>query len=179
MKVGAFAAWDIAQHPPGPRARSILICRARRDERGRGDGRDGGRHARTNPKVYLRPRGFPDFTPHPPPPPAIPRAQPAAQYVCVALGGIRPAIRHPAALATKFVTRPLLCRPPPAGIARPHRRQHLRLCTASPRIWLPMVESTPVMAHGAKTHVELVQEAVLPTLLLLNLLHLKPSLRRE
>ena len=26
------------------------------------------RHARcTSPKVYLRPRGFPDFTPHPPP----------------------------------------------------------------------------------------------------------------
>ena len=28
---------------------------------------EAGRHARTSPKVYLRPRGFPDFTPHPPP----------------------------------------------------------------------------------------------------------------
>ena len=74
-------------------------------------GRDGGRQACAlhEPEGLLAAARFPRFYPAPT---AIPRAQPAAQYVCVALGGIRPAIRHLAALATKFVTRPLLCRPP-------------------------------------------------------------------
>ena len=59
------------------------------------------------PEGLLAAARFPRFYPAPT---AIPRAQPAAQYVCVALGGIRPAIRQPAALAAKFVTRPR--RPP-------------------------------------------------------------------
>ena len=105
LKVGAFAAWDIAQHPPGPRARSILICRARRDERGRARWS----HARcTSPKVYLRPRGFPDFTPHR----HSPREHTPRRTICLCGTRRHPAIRQPAAHAAKFVTRPILFLPP-------------------------------------------------------------------
>ena len=49
-----------------------------------GQGTRGGKPAHTNTKVYLRPRAwFPRFLPRA-------RAPSAAQYVCVALGGIRP-----------------------------------------------------------------------------------------
>ena len=106
----------------GPRVRSILICRAR-SERGRGDrgGDRGGeasvrvRTAQTNTKVYLRPRGFPDFYP------ALARA--LCRTICLCGTWRHPRIRPrrrrrrrgQPAFAAKFVTRVArsLARPPP------------------------------------------------------------------
>ena len=102
----------------GPRVRSILICRAS-SERGRGDRGGEGRQAcacalRRRTRRSTCGRAVSQiFTPRS-------LAHSAAQYVCVALGGIRP--RRPRrrrgqpAFAAKFVTRVarsrvlLLCR---------------------------------------------------------------------